>query len=139
MSEDLKTQLRGFAQALSEDLPVLEHHSPEFRNHSWHWGTIIDSRSRPKPIKRFPLWYDMVFAAITGLLLGASLTFTLLRGFFPPAGVMGVLFLGMHLVTLWLGQYVEQARFSRSDFQWIATVGSAAILVAALGAFILMA
>jgi hypothetical protein len=138
MSVDLKTQLRGFAQALSEDLPVVEHHTPEFRNHAWHWGSIIDSRTRPKPIKRFPLWRDLMVATLTGLLIGSSIVFTLIRGFFPPAGALGVTFLVVHLVALWLGQYVDEARLSRWDLQKIATVGAGAMLAGALLSFVLM-
>lgn len=138
MSKDLETQLQGFAQKLAEDLPVVEHHTPEFRNHAWHWGTIIDSRTRPVAMKRFPLWRDMMIVIINGLLIGSSIVFTLIRGFFPPAGVLGVLFLGVHLLALWLGQYVDEVRLSRWDFQRIATVGAAAMLVSALVTLIIM-
>lgn len=112
--------------------------SKEFRNHAWHWGTISDSRTRPEPMKRFPLWRDMFLVTITGLLLGSSIVFTLIRGFFPPAGVIGVFILVLHLLVLWLGQYVDEARLSRRDFQQIATVGAVAMLLGALGALIIM-
>ena len=138
MSKDLKTQLRGFAQTLSEDLPVVEHGTPEFRDHAWHWGSYIDSRTRPKPLQRFPLWRDMILVIITGLLLGSSIVFTSIRGFFPPAGVIGLFILVLHLLVLWLGQYVDEARLSRWDFQRIGTVGAGAILVSALVTLIIM-
>jgi hypothetical protein len=44
----------------------------------------------------------------------------------------------VHLVALWLGQYVDEARLSRWDLQRIATVGAGAMLVGAQLGFILM-
>ena len=139
MSKDLKTQLRGFAQELSQDLPIVEHHTPEFRNHAWHWGTVINSRTRPRAVKRFPLWRDMLIATMSGVLLGASLTFTLRRGFFPPAGAIGLFTLLVHVVALGLGQFVDEARLSRWDIRRIASVGVGAFLLSALAALVLMA
>lgn len=138
MSQDLKMQLRSFAQTLSEDLPVVQHGTPEFRNHAWHWGSYIDSRTRPKSIKRFPLWRDIFLATITGLLLGSSIVFALMRGYFPPAGVFALFILGSHLLVLWLGQYVDEARLSRWDFKQIGRVGAGATLVSALVTLIIM-
>ena len=138
MSQDLKVQLRSFAQTLSADLPVVQHGTPEFRNHAWHWGSYIDSRTRPKSIKRFPLWRDMILVIITGLLLGSSIVFTLIRGSFPTAGVLGVFILVLHLLVLWLGQYVDDARLSVWDFRRLGTVGAGAMLVSALVTLIVM-
>ena len=108
------------------------------RDHAWHWGTYIDGPSRPAPPSRFPLWRDTILAIITGLLLGPSITFAVVRGFWPPAGVLGVLSLVVHLVAIGLGQTVDEARLTRSDLRRIAAISGSAILVGALVAFVLM-
>ena len=46
--------------------------------------------------------------------------------------------LGLHLLVLWLGQYVDEARLEKSDFQRIGRVGAAAMLASALATLIVM-
>jgi len=84
------------------------------------------------------LWRDTILALIAGLLLGPSITFTIMRGFWPPAGVLGVLVLAVHVAAIALGQTVDEARLTRSDLRRITAIGGSAILVGAVVAFVLM-
>lgn len=110
----------------------------EPRNHTWHWGTFVDGQSHGRLRPRLPLWRDTIVAITTGLLLGSSITFTALRGFWPPAGVLGGTFLLVHLVAIGLGQTVDETRLTRSDLLRIAATGAAAILLGALVALVAM-
>ena len=101
------------------------------REHAWHWGTIIDNEQRHRVPPRFPAWRDIVMAVVTGLLLGSAITFAVIRGSWPPAGVIGLLFLAGHGVVLGLGQYHDQTRLTPPQLKRIAAVYGLAMLVAA--------
>ena len=109
------------------------------RDHAWHWGTILDSSPRHEVPSRFPVWRDMVMAGITGLLLGSAIVFAVKRGSWPPAGVLGGLFLAGHGVVLLLGQYPDQTRLTRAQLVQIAVGYGVATLVGAVVAFFAVA
>jgi len=111
-------------------------HEP--RDHAWHWGTFLNGSSRTQPLYKVGR-RDAMVAIITGLMLGFSISFTAMRGFWPPAGELGGMFLVVHLIVLGLGQTVDGARLTRSDLLRVAAAGGAAILVGALVALVVMA
>ncbi len=82
---------------------------------------------------------DMALAGITGLLLGSAISFVVVRGFWPPAGVLGSLLLGIHLVAIGLGQTVRVTRKRRTDLARIAAIYGAAVLVGLLAALVVLA
>lgn len=117
-----------------EDVPP-----KETRDHAWHWGTILDSTPRPGRRTRVPMWWGgLVVAAIAGSLLGSSIVYTVMRDSWPFAGVIGVMLLVVHAVSLGIGQLGHLSRLTRSEFGRIVAVYGMTGLIAGAVAYVVL-
>ena len=114
--------------------------SDEPRDHAWHWGTVLDRSPNRKRPSRFPAPAgDFVVGTVTGLLLGNSIVYAVMRDSVPVAAVYAAMFFLLHGLVLGIAMIGDETRPTRKEFLGIAAVYGVAGLLGAATTFVLLA